>query len=64
MGQFIKGQGMKNYPRWISMLSGVGIAAGMTLGTIGFTLSQVHAQVRPAIVSEGYTLLERGWVGD
>ncbi|WP_416669960.1 tetratricopeptide repeat protein [Egbenema bharatensis] len=68
MGQLFtrqfKGHMVKKYPRWISIVSGVGIAAGITAGTIGVTLSQVQAQVRPAIVSEGYTLLDRGWVND
>jgi cellulose synthase operon protein C len=65
MEQYIKGQTqLKKYPRWISVLGGVGMAAGITLGTIGVPLSQVQAQVRPAIVTEGYTLLDRGWIGD
>jgi tetratricopeptide (TPR) repeat protein len=55
---------VKQYSRWISVLSGVGIAAGITMVTLGLTLSQVQAQVRPAIVTEGYALLERGWVSN
>jgi tetratricopeptide (TPR) repeat protein len=62
-GQSMK-QPMKKYPRWVSVLSGVGMAAGVTIGAIGFTISNAEAQVRSAIVSEGYTLLDRGWVGD
>jgi tetratricopeptide (TPR) repeat protein len=55
---------VNKHPRWISVLGGVGLAVGVTLGAIGLPIRNVQAQVRPAIVSEGYTLLDRGWVSD
>jgi tetratricopeptide (TPR) repeat protein len=40
------------------------LTSGLLLGSAQFNLPQAQAQSAPAAVSEGYTLLNRGWVND
>ncbi|HEY9664193.1 MAG TPA: tetratricopeptide repeat protein, partial [Allocoleopsis sp.] len=54
-------------PQWQRALGGVGltvgVTVGMTLAILGTDMPRVLAQT-PGVVSEGYALLERGWVND
>ncbi|GAB4377172.1 MAG: hypothetical protein Kow00121_25860 [Elainellaceae cyanobacterium] len=46
---------------WISK---IGLAASITATALQLAITPVMAQATPAIVREGYSLLERGWVND
>lgn len=50
--------------RHCSSLILLGLTSGLLLSAIALTTPSVQAQAVPAAVSQGYTLLNRGWVKD
>lgn len=49
---------------WQQWLGGVGVSVGVVLTATSLPVELALAQTRPALVNEGYALLQRGWVND